>query len=102
MIVIVHQLIKVQGIRVKVGGLVSLHCCSTTGVVPEDTMRKAFDKFSLDNNTVDFIGHALCLYRDDEYVGVGGYIEASLLILFFSSYITKPMRATIERIKLYS
>ena len=37
-------------------------------ITPKDTMRKAFDKFGLDQNTIDFVGHALCLYRDDSYV----------------------------------
>ena len=31
-------------------------------------MSKAFEKFGLDQNTIDFIGHALALHRDDEYV----------------------------------
>ena len=29
-------------------------------------MSKSFEKFGLDQNTVDFIGHALALHRDDE------------------------------------
>ena len=29
-------------------------------------MSTAFQKFGLDQNTVDFIGHALALHRDDE------------------------------------
>ena len=30
-------------------------------------MSAAFAKFGLDQNTIDFIGHALALHRDDEY-----------------------------------
>ena len=31
-------------------------------------MKDLFHKFSLDQNTADFVGHAMCLYRDDKYV----------------------------------
>jgi len=47
------------------------------------TMDDVFKKFSLDENTQDFVGHALCLYRDDEYR-------------------SKPCLEAINRIKLYS
>lgn len=53
------------------------------GVEPRQTMSDAFEKFGLDKNTVDFIGHALCLYRDDEY-------------------LKKPAIETITRAKLYA
>ncbi len=42
------------------------HPCMSTGIDPKSPMRAAFDKFGLDQNTVDFTGHALALYRDDE------------------------------------
>ena len=42
-----------------------------------------YQKFGLDENTCDFIGHALALYRDDQYRN-------------------KPCSETIKRIKLYS
>lgn len=42
-----------------------------------------YDKFGLDKNTQDFTGHALALYRDDEY-------------------LNRPASETIKRIKLYS
>jgi len=47
------------------------------------TMTDVYKKFSLDENTCDFVGHALALHRDDEYR-------------------TKPCMETINRIKLYS
>jgi len=47
------------------------------------TMAEVFEKFGLDNNTADFTGHALALYRDD-------------------SYLQQPYLETIKRIKLYS
>ena len=46
-------------------------------------MSEVFEKFSLDENTIDFIGHALALHRDDAYLN-----EAAL--------------PTIRRIKLYA
>ncbi|CEF70674.1 GDP dissociation inhibitor [Strongyloides ratti] len=33
----------------------------------KDTMQQVYDKFGLDENTADFTGHALALYRDDAY-----------------------------------
>jgi len=47
------------------------------------TMAEVFKKFGLDENTSDFVGHALALYRDDDYLG-------------------KPCLDALKRIKLYS
>jgi Rab GDP dissociation inhibitor len=47
------------------------------------TMSQCYEKFGLDENTADFTGHALALYRDD-------------------SYLRKPAKETLIRIKLYS
>ncbi|XP_077296950.1 GDP dissociation inhibitor [Arctopsyche grandis] len=46
-------------------------------------MQALYDKFGLDKNTQDFTGHALALYRDDDY-------------------LLQPAQQTIRRIKLYS
>lgn len=46
------------------------------------TMAQLYEKFGLQPDTVDFIGHALALYIDD-------------------SYIHKPCGGTIQRIQLY-
>lgn len=46
-------------------------------------MQGLYDKFSLDKNTQDFTGHALALFRDDDY-------------------LNEPAIKTINRIKLYS
>merc|ERR1712213_121237 len=46
-------------------------------------MADVYKEFGLDENTCDFVGHSLALYRDDEYK-------------------TKPCIETIPRIKLYS
>ncbi|XP_072968323.1 guanosine nucleotide diphosphate dissociation inhibitor At5g09550-like [Typha angustifolia] len=47
------------------------------------TAREVISKYGLDDNTVDFIGHALALHRDD-------------------SYLDKPAMDTIKRMKLYA
>lgn len=46
-------------------------------------MKALYEKFGLDVNTQDFTGHALALYRDDDY-------------------LAQPAVTTIKRIKLYS
>jgi len=43
---------------------------------------EVFKYFGLSDDTIDFVGHALALHRDDEY-------------------ISKPARETVERIRLY-
>ncbi|KZT30704.1 rab GDP-dissociation inhibitor [Neolentinus lepideus HHB14362 ss-1] len=48
-----------------------------------DTMKTVYEKFGLEQGTQDFIGHAMALYLDDDY-------------------INKPARPTYERIVLYS
>jgi len=52
-------------------------------LTPTSTMDEVYKKFGLDENTSDFVGHALALHRDD-------------------TYKTKPCIETIPRIKLYS
>uniref|UniRef100_U5EKB8 Rab GDP dissociation inhibitor n=1 Tax=Corethrella appendiculata TaxID=1370023 RepID=U5EKB8_9DIPT len=49
----------------------------------QNPMQALYDKFGLDKNTQDFTGHALALYRDDDY-------------------LAEPAVKTITRIKLYS
>jgi Rab GDP dissociation inhibitor len=46
-------------------------------------MAEVYAKFGLDDNTSDFVGHALALHRDD-------------------AYLSKPCSATLKKIKLYS
>lgn len=54
------------------------------GFDPVNTnMNAVFTYFNLDKNTIDFTGHALALYRDDEY-------------------LNRPAGDTLKRIKLYS
>ncbi|KAI1727145.1 GDP dissociation inhibitor domain-containing protein [Ditylenchus destructor] len=54
------------------------------GIDPETTtMQQVYEKFGLEENTADFTGHALALYRDDKYKEL-------------------PYKETIDRIRLYS
>lgn len=52
-------------------------------IPPTMNMIDAFKKFSLDQDTIDFTGHAIALYSDDDY-------------------LQKPVGETIKRMKLYS
>ncbi|KAG0463760.1 hypothetical protein HPP92_019829 [Vanilla planifolia] len=47
------------------------------------TTREVFGKYGLDDNTIDFIGHALALHRDD-------------------GYLDQPAIDTVNRMKLYA
>ncbi|XP_074561781.1 guanosine nucleotide diphosphate dissociation inhibitor 2-like [Curcuma longa] len=47
------------------------------------TMKELISKYGLDDNTVDFIGHALALHRDDRY-------------------LNEPALDTVKRMKLYA
>ncbi|KAF5293951.1 hypothetical protein FQR65_LT10965 [Abscondita terminalis] len=49
----------------------------------KQNMQELYEKFGLDKNTQDFTGHALALYRNDDY-------------------LLQPALTTIRRIKLYS
>lgn len=48
-----------------------------------DSMKTVYEKFGLESGTQDFVGHAMALYLDDDY-------------------ITKPARPTYDRIILYT
>jgi Rab GDP dissociation inhibitor len=52
------------------------------GINPKEPTSKVFEKFGLTGTTVDFIGHALALHRNDDY-------------------LSQPALDTIQRIKLY-
>jgi len=57
---------------------------SWQGVDPNTTpMSAVYQKFGLDANTQDFVGHAMCLYRTDDY-------------------LAKPCGDAIKRVKLYA
>lgn len=49
---------------------------------PDTTMAKVYEHFGLDENTQDFTGHAIALYRTDEYK-------------------SRPCIETVEKIQLY-
>ena len=53
------------------------------GIDPKGPMSRVFEKFGLEQNTIDFIGHALALHPNDEY-------------------LKEPCVPTIKRVQLYS
>jgi len=38
--------------------------------ITKTPMRDVFKKFKLEENTIDFLGHAVGLYRDDAYLNL--------------------------------
>ncbi len=99
-----HQIHKVpatdsEALRSSLMGLFEKKRCRNfyiycQDVVPEDPktwgeidlnrqpMSEVFKKFKLEENTIDFLGHAVALYRNDEY-------------------ITQPAILTIKKMQLY-
>merc|ERR1719282_932070 len=62
--------------------------CGTNykGVDPNKvTMRELFKKFSLDDNTVDFTGHAIALHLNDDYLDETAGPTLSKVRLYFES-----------------
>ena len=49
-------------------------------------------KFGLDANTVDFIGHALALYRDDAYLQSPGKEMVLKVKVCNASFVCTPRR----------
>eukprot|EP00270_Netrium_digitus_P007015 TRINITY_DN202_c0_g1_i11.p1 TRINITY_DN202_c0_g1~~TRINITY_DN202_c0_g1_i11.p1 ORF type:complete len:447 (+),score=88.60 TRINITY_DN202_c0_g1_i11:149-1489(+) len=49
------------------------------------TAKDVFDKFGLDVNTIDFIGHALALYRDESFLSLPGADLVSKVKLYADS-----------------
>lgn len=62
-------------------------------------MKDVYTKFGLEAGTQDFVGHAMALWLDDEYASPFLYRIFGLNVY---SYITKPARATVDRIILYT
>ncbi len=52
------------------------------GFNPNTPMKDVFAKFGLDNDTIEFVGHAMALHSTDEYLG-------------------QPAQLTIDKIRLY-
>eukprot|EP00245_Coleochaete_scutata_P010245 TRINITY_DN3554_c0_g1_i1.p1 TRINITY_DN3554_c0_g1~~TRINITY_DN3554_c0_g1_i1.p1 ORF type:complete len:464 (-),score=113.88 TRINITY_DN3554_c0_g1_i1:629-2020(-) len=51
------------------------------------TAQDVFTKFGLEENTVDFIGHALALYRNDEYLSQPAYDMVKRVKLYAESLL---------------
>jgi Rab GDP dissociation inhibitor len=68
-------------------------------------MKTVYEKFGLEPGTQDFIGHAMALYLDDEYVPPLKIPSRPLSfadLAALNSYIHKPARPSYDRIVLYT
>lgn len=78
------------------------------GINPHETpMSQLYTKFNLRSDVIDFIGHALALYRTDESVlweaqSPIANLDDDVFLVCLRSYISQPCLETIKRIKLYS
>jgi Rab GDP dissociation inhibitor len=50
-----------------------------------DSIRAVFKKFGLDENTADFLGHAVAMYKDDDYLDQPAIQTIKKFNLFFDS-----------------
>ncbi|PFH54805.1 hypothetical protein AMATHDRAFT_135082 [Amanita thiersii Skay4041] len=51
----------------------------------KDTMKQVYEKFGLEPGTQDFIGHAMALYLDDDYINQSARPSYDRIILYTSS-----------------
>uniref|UniRef100_H2Y4Y5 Rab GDP dissociation inhibitor n=1 Tax=Ciona savignyi TaxID=51511 RepID=H2Y4Y5_CIOSA len=58
------------------------------GVAPNATMSEVVAKFKLDKNTVDFLGHAMALYRTDDYLS-GPFLPTVMRIRLYTESVMK-------------
>ena len=63
-------------------------------------MSALYEKYKLDTNVRDFVGHAIALYRNDEWVKIQG--GAKKLSTFFKKKRTKYLATTLNLIFLPS
>jgi len=49
------------------------------------TMKELYAKFSLEPDTIDFIGHAICLYLNDDYLALPAFESVMRMQLYFNS-----------------
>ena len=56
------------------------------GLGPEVPFSDFFKKYSLEPNTIDFIGHAVALYTNDDYLGKKAYITIDKMQLYMNSF----------------
>lgn len=63
------------------------------GINLEMTMQQVYEKFGLDKNTQSFIGHAMALYRDDNYLAencVASVMKVNLYLNSIARYGNSP------------
>ena len=56
------------------------------GLDPKVPFSDFFKKYSLEPNTIDFIGHAVALYTNDDYLGKKAYITIDKMQLYMNSF----------------
>ena len=54
----------------------------------KSTMSEVYKKFGLDENTCDFVGHALALHRDDKYFLFMVFVLSNLSNIKLGYYLT--------------
>lgn len=56
------------------------------GLTPDTPFKDYIKKFGLDANTVDFIGHAVALYTNDDFLEQKGIVTVNKMQLYFNSF----------------
>ena len=56
------------------------------GLSPDVPFRDFFKKYSLEENTIDFIGHAVALYTNDDYLDKRAIITVDKMQLYMNSF----------------
>ena len=56
------------------------------GLSPDIPFRDFFKKYSLEENTIDFIGHAVALYTNDDYLDKRAIITVDKMQLYMNSF----------------
>ena len=56
------------------------------GLSPDVPFRDFFKKYSLEENTIDFIGHAVALYTNDDYLDKKASITVDKMQLYMNSF----------------
>ena len=59
---------------------------SQNGLTPDMPFKDYIKKFSLEPNTVDFIGHAVALYTNDDFLEQKGINTVNKMQLYFNSF----------------
>lgn len=55
------------------------------GIALDKPAKSMFDKFGLENNTIDFIGHAVALYTDESFINLPALEVIKKIQLYMNS-----------------